>query len=286
MLNWIHKLIKKDEQSTAPFIGIRRHRIVTDGDGVTTLVAFHGCNLHCKYCLNSQCLAKDGIWKRFTLSSLYTEVKKDNLYFNETEGGICFGGGEPLKYVDFIKDFKALCPETWKILIETSLNVPQDNLISVAGVVDAYIIDIKDMNPGIYHAYTGQDNAIVRDNLKWLAENNHANKVTIRTPLIPNYNSQSDIDSSIAELTAMGYSRFESLTYTTEKVTNKDYHVIGEIVGKATCRYLKNIRLDVAQRYGIEYSPKECTHKGPCAGTCPVCDRELKYIDKHVYNQN
>ena len=277
---------KKSKTLIAPFIGIRRHRIVTDGDGVTTLVAFHGCNLYCKYCLNPQCLSKNGIWKRFTPSLLYTEVKKDSLYFNETEGGICFGGGEPLKYVDFITDFKALCPELWNISVETSLNVPQNNLIAIADVVDAYIIDIKDMNPCIYHAYTGQDNTIVRDNLKWLAENYHANKVVIRTPLIPHYNSQSEIDSSIAELKAMGYSKFESLTYTTEKVTNKDNRVIDEIVGKVTCSYLKNIRLDVAQRYGIKYAPKECTHKGPCAGTCPVCDRELKYINQHVYDLN
>lgn len=256
MLKWVHKLIKKDEQSTAPFIGIRRHRIVTDGDGVTTLVAFHGCNLRCKYCLNPQCLSKDGIWKRFTPSSLYAEVKKDNLYFNETEGGICFGGGEPLKYVDFIKDFKALCPETWKISVETSLNVPQDDLIAVADVVDAYIIDIKDMNPSIYYAYTGTDNTVVIDNLKLLAENGRANKATIRTPLIPNYNSQSDINSSIAELKAMGFSKFESLTYTTEKVTNKDYHVIGEIVGKTTCRYLKKHKIRCRTKVWNRIRPK------------------------------
>ena len=42
-----------------PMIGICRHRLVTDGQGVTTLVAFHGCPLRCKYCLNAQCLRAD-----------------------------------------------------------------------------------------------------------------------------------------------------------------------------------------------------------------------------------
>ena len=32
-------------------IGISRHRLGTDGKGVTTLVALHGCPLRCKYCL-------------------------------------------------------------------------------------------------------------------------------------------------------------------------------------------------------------------------------------------
>lgn len=29
----------------APIIGINRHKLLTDGEGVTTLVAFHGCPL-------------------------------------------------------------------------------------------------------------------------------------------------------------------------------------------------------------------------------------------------
>ena len=42
------------QEVKAPIIGINRHRLTTDGEGVTTLVAFHGCPLHCKYCLNPQ----------------------------------------------------------------------------------------------------------------------------------------------------------------------------------------------------------------------------------------
>ena len=48
---------------TAPLICIDRHRLTIDGEGVTTLVAFHGCPLRCKYCLNPQCLDADGVWQ-------------------------------------------------------------------------------------------------------------------------------------------------------------------------------------------------------------------------------
>ena len=51
---------------TSILIGISRHRIGVDGAGVTTLVAFHGCPLSCKYCLNPQALSPKGVWKRFT----------------------------------------------------------------------------------------------------------------------------------------------------------------------------------------------------------------------------
>ena len=40
---------------SAPVIGISRFRIGRDGNGITTLVAFQGCTLHCKYCINPEC---------------------------------------------------------------------------------------------------------------------------------------------------------------------------------------------------------------------------------------
>lgn len=60
-----------------PVIGIMRHRLSTDGEGVTTLVAFHGCPLECRYCLNPQCKDKSDRWRRYTGEALYEEVKVD-----------------------------------------------------------------------------------------------------------------------------------------------------------------------------------------------------------------
>ncbi|MBO4381812.1 MAG: 4Fe-4S cluster-binding domain-containing protein, partial [Bacteroidales bacterium] len=54
----------------APFIGINRHRIEVDGEGVTTLAAFHGCPLHCRYCLNPRCLDANARVLRHTPESL------------------------------------------------------------------------------------------------------------------------------------------------------------------------------------------------------------------------
>lgn len=83
-------------------IGISRHRLGTDGKGVTTLVAFHGCPLRCKHCLNKECWEPEERFKRYTPQSLYDEVKVDDLYLRATGGGITFGGGEPCLQADFI----------------------------------------------------------------------------------------------------------------------------------------------------------------------------------------
>ena len=198
---------------TAPFIAINRHRLTTDGEGVTTLVGFHGCPLHCEYCLNAQCLQADGVWCRLTPGELYSEVEIDDLYFVATGGGICFGGGEPLLRSDFIKAFAEIMNPEWKLTIETSLNVPLENVKAVASLVQMWYVDIKDMNPDIYKAYGCKENKQVVSNLQWLAANGYADKVIIRLPLIPEYNTDEDRQRSQQQLEDMGFTNFDKFNY-------------------------------------------------------------------------
>ena len=198
---------------TAPFIAINRHRLTTDGEGVTTLVGFHGCPLHCEYCLNALCLQADGVWCRLTPGELYSEVEIDDLYFVATGGGICFGGGEPLLRSDFIKAFAEIMNPEWKLTIETSLNVPLENVKAIASLVQMWYVDIKDMNPDIYKAYGCKENKQVVSNLQWLAANGYADKVIIRLPLIPEYNTDEDRQRSQQQLEEMGFTNFDKFNY-------------------------------------------------------------------------
>lgn len=52
--------------------------------------------------------------------------------------------------------------------------------------------------------------------------------------------------------------------------------------GKHICNTLKTIRLDIAHANGIEYAPIECHHKGDCAGTCPACESEIRYLEREI----
>ena len=198
---------------TAPFIAINRHRLTTDGEGVTTLVGFHGCPLHCEYCLNAQCLQADGVWCRLTPGELYSEVEIDDLYFMATGGGICFGGGEPLLRSDFIKAFAEIMNPEWKLTIETSLNVPLENVKAIASLVQMWYVDIKDMKPDIYKGYGCKENKQVVSNLQWLAANGYADKVIIRLPLIPEYNTDEDRQQSQQQLEKMGFTNFDKFNY-------------------------------------------------------------------------
>ena len=88
----------------SPIFGISRLRMGVDGSGITTLVTFMGCPLHCKYCLNRFChelvFYEDSVTPRkdvvlISPQELYDKVKIDSLYFQVSGGGLCFGGGEP-----------------------------------------------------------------------------------------------------------------------------------------------------------------------------------------------
>ena len=191
------------ERRRAMIIGIARHRLSTDGDGVTTLVAFHGCPLRCRYCLNPQSLGDGGHFREYSPEQLYAETRIDELYFIATNGGVTFGGGEPCLRPQFIREFRELCGPEWRLNLETSLNVPVANIEALLPVVNILIIDIKDMNPDIYRDYTGQSNAFVLENL--------------RIPLIPGYNTDADRDASRKALEALGFTRFDLFTYQIRK---------------------------------------------------------------------
>lgn len=198
-----------------PVFAIERHRLTTDGEGVTTLVGAYGCPLQCRYCLNPHAWNPKTLEKCTYLSAeeLYGRVKIDDLYFLATGGGITFGGGESLLHADFLKEFRKCCGSGWRLTVETSLNVGQEQLTKALEVIDDFIVDIKDLNPGIYEAYTGRKIGQVLANLQLLAGEIREKNIRIRVPRIPGYNTKEDIRATVGKLERMGFTEIEVFSY-------------------------------------------------------------------------
>ncbi len=196
-----------------PTAAISRLRMATDGEGVTTLVCAWGCPLRCKYCLNKFTWNKNTKVSRYTPRELYDKVKLDSLYFEATGGGVTFGGGEPLLYANFFPEFRALCGTRWKLYTETSLYVPEENIRIAAQVMDGFIVDIKDTNPEIYHAYTEQDVTRAMENLRLLITLTNPEKIRVRLPLIPGYNTEEDRTRSESILQDIGITDLDKFKY-------------------------------------------------------------------------
>lgn len=264
----------------APILGIDRHRIDCDGEGITTLVAFYGCPLDCKYCLNPECHNQASNW--MSPQQLYDNIKIDDIYFRATKGGITFGGGEPLNYPCFITEFHELCnSHRWSINVETSLNVPLENLQLCASSIDTFFIDLKCISNKQYIAYTGKSNDKVLKNLKWLANHRDTNSVIVRIPTIPQYTTIEDIEAAKLLVVSLGFSNTDCFRYVVPSELEKARETRIN-AGKTICQTLKRLRLDLAERNGLIYHPVECTYEGPCRGTCPKCDAELHNITTYL----
>lgn len=197
----------------APVIACARLRMQTDGKGITTLVCFHGCPLRCKWCINPFSFADDTQREIMTAQTLYDRVKIDELYFLATGGGVTFGGGEPLLYAPFLREFRAVCGENWHLCAETSLAVDPEMVAVAAGCMDHFYVDCKDTNPEIYRSYTGKDNALMLRNLQKLLQLVGPERITVRLPLIPDFNTEADRSASKAKLSAMGIRKFDCFSY-------------------------------------------------------------------------
>ena len=194
-------------------LGISRLRMGTDGHGITTLVAFNGCPLRCRYCLNPECRNSSKKVRRMLPEEVMEELRKDELYYLATKGGVTFGGGEPLLNSQYIKDILELGAKSWNVTVETSLNVPRKHLKLLLPYINEYIVDIKDMNPNIYKNYSWRNNKQVIDNLKWLIKKGVAERIICRIPYIPKFNTIYDQEASIKMLSDMGITRFDVFTY-------------------------------------------------------------------------
>ena len=200
----------------APVIACSRLRMQTDGQGITTLVCFHGCPLRCRYCINKFSFDPETRRELLTARGIYDRVKQDELYFLATGGGVTFGGGEPLLYAPVLAAFREICGPDWHLCAETSLSVPWENVETAAGCIDHFYVDCKDTDPDIYRRYTGQDNALILSNLKRLVELVGPERIMVRLPLIPEFNTDADREKSERRLREMGLQHFDRFTYRTE----------------------------------------------------------------------
>ncbi len=148
-----------------------------------------------------------------TADDLYEMVRGDDLYFRATGGGITFGGGEALLQADFFAAFRAKCKNDWRLCAETSLAVDRDIVDLASESIDEFIVDCKDMDPGIYHSYTGGNHQLMESNLVFLLQKIGPERVVVRVPLIPDYNTLKDRESSISRLKELGVTRLDVFDY-------------------------------------------------------------------------
>ncbi len=91
--------------------------------------------------------------------------------------------------------------------------MPRESVELAASCVDGFIVDCKELDPETYRAYTGGDEALMEENLRVLLSLVGPERVLVRVPLIPEYNTPEAQRRSAEKLRAMGVTRLELFSY-------------------------------------------------------------------------
>ncbi len=122
-----------------------------------------------------------------TSDYILSEVIKDSVFYEQSNGGVTFSGGEPLAQADFLCACLNLCKtNNLHCTIDTSCYAKSDTIKRVAQYADLFLCDIKHMDPDIHKKYTGVDNSRILENITLLSR--LGKQIIIRVPLIPGIN--------------------------------------------------------------------------------------------------
>ena len=155
------------------------------------------CNLCGKCTENCAAEALEMIGRKMGMEEIMREIEKDKAFYEESNGGVTFSGGEPLLQPDFLK---VILEECTKRKIHTAVDTcgyaSQNVIDDICSFVNLFLYDIKIMNDEKHIKYTGVSNKIILKNLKYLVKKG-AN-IEVRIPIIPNINDDKDNINRIA----------------------------------------------------------------------------------------
>jgi len=189
-----------------PYIFKIQRYSIHDGPGIRTTLFFQGCPLSCRWCHNPESQATgivpgaetfeagvsgSGTFASTTqetigelVESLVHEIEKDNIFYDESCGGVTFSGGEPLSRPELLLPLIEACREREiHTCLDTSGFAPFEILEAAATKVNLVLFDIKIMDSIDHQAFTGKPVGQILENLKKLS---HLKvNLKLRFPLVP-----------------------------------------------------------------------------------------------------
>jgi pyruvate formate lyase activating enzyme len=136
------------------------------------------------------------VGKKLSVEAVLKEVIKDKVFFEESNGGVTFSGGEPLMQVGFLKKLLNGCgKEGVHTALETCGYASREDFDQIVEKVDLFLYDLKVMNNRVHKRYTGVSNRLILENLARLADSGCS--IVVRFPVISGVN---DDDENVSEM--------------------------------------------------------------------------------------
>lgn len=158
---------------------------LVDGPGIRYVIFMQGCVLRCKFCHNPDTWDRNS-GQECTPEALFKTILKYRPYFESSNGGVTFSGGEPLLQYDFLLEVLKLCKENnIHTAIDTS-GVGHEDCSELLKLADLILLDIKHTDPDEYKNITGHD---MKDFNHFLSQVRMSNTpVWLRAVIVPEIN--------------------------------------------------------------------------------------------------
>lgn len=126
-----------------------------------------------------------------TVDNIMKMIERETVFMDQSEGGVTFSGGEPLRQSEFLIELLDACGRNGiHRTVDTSGFANTETLLEVAKRTDHFLYDLKMMNSEKHKKYTGVPNEKILSNLKILAETGAS--INIRIPFIKGVNSDNE----------------------------------------------------------------------------------------------
>lgn len=145
--------------------------------------------------------AREVVGREYGVRELTRELLKDQMFYEESGGGVTFSGGEVMAMdMDFIlAAARELKRQDVTLTIDTCGYVPYDRFQTLLPYVDTFLYDVKVMDPELHKKYVGTDNRLILDNLIRLARDGA--RIYIRIPTVKEVNgNEQNMKETIAFL--------------------------------------------------------------------------------------
>lgn len=168
------------------------------------------CGKCTDFCPNN---AREYIGQDMSVQEVMEEIIKDEVFYDESNGGVTFSGGEPLLQADFLNEVLKRCKNRGiHTAVDTSGYASWDKFEKITDKVDLFLFDIKLMNNEKHIKYIGVENLLILDNLKKLSDKG-AN-IFIRMPIIAGINDDDEhVDEVIKFLSNLRILQINLLAY-------------------------------------------------------------------------
>lgn len=135
--------------------------------------------------------ARELIGTSLSVDDVLRLARSDELFFDASDGGITFTGGEPLAQPHFVEAAtRALRDHGYRSVVDTSGYAQTDTLLRIATHTDLFLYDIKYISEQKHAEICGVSNNLIHANIRALAE--IGADVMVSFPFIPGYNDDDD----------------------------------------------------------------------------------------------